>query len=227
MHKRTLLAATVLTVVASSSAVATASAATVTVDKACYATGNDVNRPTDKITFLAAGFPADANINFTASGDKDLGFGQVGPDGSYTGNFTAAYVSPQSGNRAVTTLTAATFDGTASGSASFTVTNTTLTQSPAKARPTTRVSFRARGFVGEKSLYAHYTYTKSEVSHPLVKTVKLGNFTGPCGDLDVKSIKQLPLAKLRHKTVYVTQFDTSPIFHEQQGLYFERTVYVP
>jgi hypothetical protein len=221
MLKRPMLAvATALTVAATPAA---ASAATITVDKPCYSPGY-LGGPQQKIGFTLAGFPADAPVQLNGGqGNADLGFVTTGADGGFLGSYNVDNLSK---GRSTFSLTAATFDGTAGASTSYTVSATSVTMTPSVARPSTKVSFKARGFVGAKTLYAHYAYTRSEVSHPLVKTVKLGVLTGPCGDLDVKKMKQLPLTKLKHKKVYEIQFDTSAAFHRQQGQYVTRTVFV-
>lgn len=226
MIQSKILAATVSTVavVLSGAGAGVASAATVTVDKSCYSTGAvDAERP--KVGFMLAGFPAESNIQLNGGiGNGDLGFVTAGPDGGFEGLFP---VDALSKGRATYGLTATTFDSTVTASTSYTVAAPGVSMVPAVARPATKVTFKARGFVGGTVLYAHYAITKSEVSHPLVKTVKLGALKGPCGDLDTKRLAQLPVKKPRHKTVYEIQFDTSPTFKRQKGLYIARTVFVP
>ncbi|WP_354701028.1 hypothetical protein DSM112329_01332 [Paraconexibacter sp. AEG42_29] len=223
MFKRSLLAATVLAVAATP---ALASAATLTVDKPCFSDGY-VDGPKQKIGFTAGGFPADAFVQLNG-----------GFDNSYIGDFTTTagggfegeFDTPSLGSlkRMTFPLSAALSPNReVSASTTFTVADAAVSMSPPVARPTTKVSYKAQGFVGGKFLYAHYAYTKSPVSHPLVKTVKLGALTGPCGDLTTKKAKQLPLAKLKRKTVYEIQIDASPVFKRQQGNYITRTVFVP
>ncbi len=203
---------------------AAASAATVTVDKPCYSAGS-VDGPQQRVGFTLAGFPSEANVQINGgNGNGDLGFVTAGADGGFEGSFP---VDALSKGRATYPLNAVTFDGTTSASTSYTVAAAGVSMVPSVARPATKVAFKARGFVGGKVLYAHYAITKSAVSHPLVKTLKLGTLKGPCGDLDVKKMPQLPVKHPRRKTVYEIQFDTSPTFKRQQGLYVTRTVFVP
>jgi hypothetical protein len=221
MLTRPMLAAATALAVAAIPAVA--SAATITVDKPCYSPGY-LGGPQEKVGFTLAGFPAETPVQLNGGlGNVDLGFVTTGAAGGFLGSYNVDNLSK---GRSTFSLTAATFDGTVSASTSYTVSATSVTMTPSVARPSTKVAFKARGFVGGKTLYAHYAYKRSEVSHPLVKTVRLGALTGPCGDLDVRKMKQLPLAKLKHRTVYEIQFDTSAAFHRQQGQYVARTVFV-
>lgn len=226
MNPSTILTATVSTVavVFSGTVTATAAAATVTVDKPCYSPGFQ-GGPAEKVGFTLGGFPAEAPVQLNGGiGGSDLGFVTTGADGGFLGQFPVPDLAK---GRAVYGLRAATFDDTVAASTTFTVAAAGVSQTPAVARPTTKVSFKARGFVGGKSLYAHYAYTRSDVSHPLVKTVKLGALRGPCGDLDTKRAKLLPLATLKRRTVYEIQFDTSPKYVRQGGLQVTKTVFVP
>jgi hypothetical protein len=221
MLKRPLLvAATALTVAATP---AVASAATIAVDRPCYSPGY-LGGPQQKVGFTLAGFPAEAPVQLNGGqGNADLGFVTTGVDGGFLGSYNVDNLSK---GRSTFSLTAETFDGAVRASTSYTVSATSVSMTPSVAQPSTKVAFKARGFVGAKTLYAHYAYTKSEVSHPLVKTVRLGALKGPCGDLDVKKMKQLPLARLKHKKVYEIQFDTSFAYKRQQGQCVTRTVFV-
>lgn len=219
-------AAAVLTVavVLSGTAAGVASAATVTVDKSCYSPGY-VGGPSQKVGFTLAGFAPDSNVQLNGGiGNGDLGFVTTGPSGGFLGEFPVPDLAK---GRATYGLTATPFDNSPGAATTFTVAAAGVSMVPTVARATSKVMFKARGFVGGTSLYAHYAITKSDVSHPLVKTVKLGALKGPCGDLDTKKAKLLPLSTLKRKTVYEIQFDTSAKYVRQQGLQVTRTVFVP
>src|ERR687886_169712 len=51
----------------------------------------------------------------------------------------------------------------------FAVAKLQVTMSPAKARPSTTVTFRAQGFIEGGALYAHYIYSRSQTSKKHVK----------------------------------------------------------
>lgn len=224
MLKRSLLALATLAVVA---VPATASAdPSVTTDAPCYPApyvGGDLAH----VGFAVAGFPADTSLQVVGGPEGTSDLGSVTADGA--GAFAGQLPIDGLGDapRVTFPLRVDTSpDRLVTASTSYVVTEHLVTVSPATSNPKRKVAFRIFGFVGGGTIYAHYAFTKSDTKHPLVKTVRLGRLTGPCGDLTTKKVKQLPLAHPK-KGVYEIQFDTSPTFKRQKGMYVTRTVYVP
>lgn len=214
MRKRLLLGATAILLACTPAA---ASAATLTLASPCVRDGS----PALGITL--AGFPPNAMLRLLNDSDL-IDSVQVDDSGGFTGQF--APFSNGDLTTKTSTLTATDDNGT-SATATLTDVDLLVGMAPYKARWSTKVSFRAQGFIEAigTPLYAHYTYVKSDVRHILVKTVKLGTL-GPCGVLNTPKVKQLPVKNPRAGS-YVVQFDASPAFKYQQGVYVERSVYVP
>jgi hypothetical protein len=215
MTLRTAVAAVTLALATAPSA---ASAATITTDQPCY--------PADgvQVGFTLGGFAPGASTSIYGGFDNGYqGTITTGADGAFAGQFPAGTLGDQT--RVTLPLSATADDGSATAATTCLLAARTISMSPSKARPGSKVQFKARGFVGGTTLYAHYAYSKSDVKKVHVKTVKLGTLTGPCGDLDAKKVKQLPLNKPK-KGVYEIQFDTSKAYKRQQGAYVERTVFV-
>jgi hypothetical protein len=212
---RTLLAASLL--VAAAAVPATASAAAITTDRQCYAPGS-------MIGYSMSGYPASAQADLYGGPSNDyLADVVTGPDGAFAGQFAGGAL----GNlrRETFTLSATTDDATVSAATSYIVTARTVTMTPSVARPAGKVRFTARGFFSTGTLYAHYAYSRTGLAKKtLVKTVKLGKLSGPCGDLTTKKVRQLPIDKPR-RGVYEIQFDTSYSYHRLHGDYADRTVF--
>jgi hypothetical protein len=190
-----------------------ASAATFTLDQPCV-------REESGVGFSLAGFAPNAFVRLLQNSDL-IDAIQMGDNGGFEGNFPS-FANGDLTARAVTIT--ATDDAGITLTQPLGVVDLLVGMSPSKARPATKVTFKALGFVEGGTLYAHYTYSKSETKKIPVKTVKLGKL-GPCGALN-KKMKQLPL-KHPKPGVYEIQFDTNPAYKRQVGVYAERTVFVP
>lgn len=197
---------------------AAASAATITLDHGCLRSGAGA-----KVGFTLAGFAPQSFVSLTDNNGL-IDSVRVGDDGGFVGEYSAPSVSAS--GRDLRTVVASG-DGGLQAAAQYTMIGLKVGMKPGKAKPTTKVSFLAQGFVEAvgKPLYAHFTYAKNQAAHKLVKTVKLGTLQGPCGTLTSAKLTQLPLKKPKAGP-YVIQFDTSPSFKLQQGVYVERSVFV-
>ena len=82
------------------------------------------------------------------------------------------------------------------------VTDFTVSASPRQARPSSKVTFRARGFPPGRTLYAHYLFNGKGR-----KTVSLGRLAGPCGTIRRKA-RQIPVRKIRIG-LWTVQFDVA------------------
>jgi hypothetical protein len=179
---------------------AAASAATLTLDHPCLRSGS--NTP---VGLALAGFAPQSFVSITDNGAM-IDVIRVGRD--------------------VHTVVASG-DGGLSATAQYTLIRLGVGMQPGKAKSTTKVRFLAQGFVEDvgKPLYAHVTYAKNAAAHKHVKTIKLGALQGPCGTLTSAKLTQLPVKKPKSGP-YVIQFDANPAFKLQQGVYFERSVFV-
>lgn len=209
-------AAGALAVLLAASAAPAASAASLSISTAC------VVASAPRIEFSVSGFTADAMVSLYDNTDF-LDVVTVGGDGGFAGGFQGRHSIT---GRETRTLTAADAAGnTASGTYQFT--DLAFVQNPAVAKkPTSKVAYAFDGFIGGGTLYAHYTFSKSDTKKIPAKTVALGTLEGPCGALITKKVTALPVKKPK-VGVYEIQFDTSKAYKRQQGVYLETTIYVP
>lgn len=180
----------------------TALGAAIAPDKPCYiSTVQGVQPIVEPINLAGSGFTPGAPVNIAVDGQF---VARVITDGA--GNFSAGRVSPpsiSSGEKGFT-ITAADAAGQRANATSR-VTSFGVSASPKRARPRSKVTFRARGFTGSgvtkrRILYAHYIYKNKHI-----KTVRLGKVSSPCGTL-TKKARQIPLKRPRIGT-YNVQFD--------------------
>lgn len=197
-------------------AAAPASAATLSISTGCAVTASP------RIEFSVGGFAPDAMISLYDNTDY-LDAITVGGDGGFVGGFQGRHTIT---GRETRTVTAADAAGN-TASATYLFTDLAFVQSPATVtKPTSKVAYAFDGFVGGGTLYAHYTFSKSETKKIPAKTVALGTLQGPCGGLLTKKVTALPVKKPK-AGVYEIQFDTSKAYKRQQGVYLETTIFVP
>jgi hypothetical protein len=198
---------------------AAASAATITLDRPCLRAGAG-----DKVGVTLVGFAPQSFVSIIDNNGL-IDSVRVGDDGGFVGEYSAPAGVSATGRDVHTVI--ARGDGGLETDAQYTLIGLKVGMNPGKAKSTTKVKFLAQGFVEAvgKPLYAHFTYAKNQAAHKLVKTVKLGTLQGPCGTLTSAKLTQLPLKKPKSGP-YVIQFDTSPAFKLQQGVYVERSVFV-
>lgn len=176
-----------------------------------------------KIDFMLAGFAADGLVTLNDNGSF-LDVVTVGGDGSFVGSFGAQHRNP---GLELHTLTATDASGN-SASGTFSVTELGFIQTPPgpSVKPSSKVTYTFDGFIGGGTLYAHYVFSKSQTQKQLATTVKLGTLQGPCGTLKTGKLTAIPLKKPKVGT-YEIQFDTSPTYKRQQGVYLETYLYSP
>lgn len=181
--------------------------ATITADKQCYiSTVQGVQPIVEPITLTGSGFTPGSRVNIAVDGQF---VAQVQADPA--GNFTAGRVSPPSISKGEKgfTITASDLAGQTARAVSR-VTSFGVSASPRRARPRSRVTFRARGFTGSgvtdsRVLYAHYIFKNKHI-----KSVRLGRVSSPCGTLKKKA-RQIPLKRPRIGT-YNVQFDLAKTY---------------
>lgn len=143
--------------------------------------------------------PGEPTLPITATGFTPNGFVRVTADGQpigsgvadAAGNFSAPFFAPTpEGRRTEQTFQLAATDsaGVAAPAVPLRVTRLTVTL-PRRARPTSRVRFRAHGFRNEEPVYLHVRR-----GGRTLRSVRLGPAQGPCGTVS-RRMKYLPLAR--------------------------------
>jgi hypothetical protein len=195
-----------------------ASAATLTPDRACY-------RVNQIMELTVSGFPSGDLVSFF--GDQRPLRGVYGPDGQETyieGDGTAgvqAYGDDQRFAARPYALEAESDHVDADGNAVRTVADAavriiggfTASASPpaTSSRPARKVRYRVAGAVELTPVFLHVTRERlgAHPGKPLRRTVKLGTPTGPCGALDVRA-SQLGGMRARRGYAYSRTIDLSP-----------------
>lgn len=197
----TLGAAVTLVAVTSGVAVATASAATITVTPPCV-----VDLPGDpgsQMAVTGTGFTPGDVINVSAPNDAAFGYNTA----DAAGNLAIAMSAPVLGtiHPAVASFTLTASDDlnplAVPPTATFSVANLAVQTIPAQAKPTKRVTWKFSGFIPGKTIYAHYLHGKK-----VTATKAFGRAAGPCGTLDTKAVFYPGKAKY---ATYKVQVDNS------------------
>jgi hypothetical protein len=188
---------------------AAAPAATVSVEKTCYAEG-------DEITVSGTGFTPNGGVRLAlerADGTvlETSSDPVAGPDGSVSGDyglknetgwFTAQQTRFQMTLRLTDTANAAT---EATTSFTFSRWNVGVRTRGGKIHPRRRLTINAIGYTTSigKSLYAHWTWRGRRVH-----TRRLGRLRGACGDLRATLRRGFPF-RVRRRGVYQVAFNSS------------------
>jgi hypothetical protein len=165
---------------------AAAQAASLTTDRACYATPQQ--RP-DTVTLRASGLPASTPYTVSLDGKPLAGSASTDAAGAMTGTLPAPRLEDAATRRRhVVTVQA----GDVSVSSTFSVARLSADFSPGSGDPRKmRVRFRVSGFglLGEAAprVYVHYVSPKGRHR----TTVALGPADGPCGELKRSALKRL------------------------------------
>ena len=193
---------------------AAASAASLTVDAPCYRQGARVN-------FTLAGYTPGEFVTLSYNGGL-LDAVQVGSDGSYLGSFDAGRTGD--GETVHSTQLIGSDPAGNTASAAVLVSVPFVSVKPTNTKPSKLATIKVSGFFDVATVYAHYAYTKSDVSHPLKKTIKLGKPQGPCGTLTYRG-KLLPFKKPK-SGVWEIQVDGRFGFKRQVAPYAATTTFV-
>lgn len=182
------------------SAPAAASAQSLIIQPQCVLAGQEV-----LVGFT--GFAPDSLVTFTNDGNADVL--TMGSDGGFIGTFTAGTVGDAT-TRSVTATAQPTMGG-ATVSDTYSIVQKGFTLSNPRS-PRSKLTVRARGLIGGGAVYVHYAYKRRESTTPkLVRTVKLGTATGPCG-LFTKSLKRALNVSKPKKGIYEIQVDGSKTY---------------
>jgi hypothetical protein len=197
-----VLTATACALSASAGALAApASAATISVDKACYV--NTATGPAP-LTVTGSGFAPGESVQ-VSGGTTD-----IDTTADATGSFTATGSAPELNSKAAgtrwTTLTASGFDPTTGQLVSATTralsanlaVSTKPLSVPVKDLRTHKVTFTFSGFTPGKAIYGYYLRKR------VVATTRYGRATGRCGTLKHKALLLPPgqSTKVRYGLVF-------------------------
>jgi hypothetical protein len=173
---------------------AEASAGQIAVDRPCYAENQPIN-------VTGGGFTPNGAVQLTYADGSYAGQATADAAGNVTAIASAPLVAQ---SQAPTTLTATdAANPTNTGSVPLQVTKLRVSVQPTRARPHTRVTYRARGFTTGTTLYGHYLYKGR-----LRKNARVGKLATPCGTI-TKHMSLLPLKRIRYG-VWTVQFDANP-----------------
>ncbi|HEX2161993.1 MAG TPA: hypothetical protein VHF88_09260 [Thermoleophilaceae bacterium] len=167
---------------------ATALAATLSVDKACYGAG-------ERVQFSGGGYTPNGAVALSVSG-RQLGVGSANAVGEFTANLAA----PEIDGKRRTDIFTATDQANLALTASVPVLLTSLNVAvkPRNGDPSKPKRIVARGFTKGRTLYAHVRRGKVK------RNLRVGRLKGPCGTLSVKRRLFPPGAK---PGLYKVQFD--------------------
>jgi hypothetical protein len=166
-----------------------ADAASLTVDKECYAPGDAVN-------FAGAGFTPSGAVAISVEGQQ-LGTGDADAAGAFTLGLTAPTID---GRQRTDTFTATDQTNLAvTASVPVKLTSLDVRIKPKDGNPGRKKRITARGFTDGKTLYAHVRRGK------LKRNIKIGRLKGACKTLNVKKRLFSPDAK---SGIYKVFFDT-------------------
>jgi hypothetical protein len=184
----------VLLLLALGAAPASAHAATITTDRACYRPG-----ATASVTlsgFTAAPDPFDMRVNDDVAAEV-----RVGADGAGTASFRVPRGAPPQ------PVTVRVQDSLAIlAETTVRVSVPIVEMSPTRAKPSTRVTYLATGFDTSGPVYLHVVRRGRAL-----RTVRLGTAARPCEEI-AASIAQIPLRGRIAKGAYRLQFDASPTY---------------
>ena len=181
----------VLPVIATAlAAAASAQAATLAGDKACYQESEPVN-------VVGTGFTPNGSVNFSRD-NQAFGTITAGPTGTVTGAGSAPRISPARERRF-------TLEARDAANPAIFATITPLatvfsvTVKPQSGNPARKRRIRARGFTRGKSLYVHVRRGGKG------RNIKLGRLKSPCG---TKRVSKRIFRRKAKTGTYSVQFDT-------------------
>ena len=191
---------------------ASAASLTVSPEKRCYSSGEQVN-------LLGADFTPLSTVTITRDGQplrprSDL---STYADGAFNGLLT---LFQQRGRRTKTYAATDSTDPTLTASKQITVVAPRVGLEPAHGAPGRRMSITASGFATGPIRWAHVTYRRN------TRNLKLGSLSGACGALKARR-RLLPRDAGLGK--HIIQFDTSRRYLRESGAYdlYEITVSRP
>ena len=207
---RTQLTSLTLVVAMFGFGAAAAGAATLNVDRPCYA---DASQRQDMVSYSGTGFVANKPYTVTLDG-KPLagGIGTVDGAGDLAGSFIAPALSTVGKHTREHTFVLGVSDGINAPQIGFTVSKLFADFLPAQGNPKTlNVAFRLFGFALQgtpnPTIYVHYVAPGGKVK----KTYSLGHGRGACGSRPHTAKRRLFAFKPAHGS-WTLQFDTSKAY---------------
>ena len=192
---------------------AVAEAGTLLPLKACYVSANEGSR--EPVYLEGNGYTPNATVTINLDG-TDVGTATI----DAAGNLPRGFVRAPFLSRGEKTFTiTVTEQGAPAPAATVTskVTALSVSVSPKRARPTSRVTWRGRGFTGAGPVYQHYVKGKKRRT-----TRRLAVPTGDCGTFEVKA-KQFPFRPGRG--LWTLQMDQQRAYSAQPNGVFVRLLF--
>jgi len=216
MHIHRLATLGAVVTVSAVAAPATALGATIEALKPCYVSVPTSPPQVEAMSLRGGGFTPNSKVDIAVDGSPAVTNVAVDPAGNLPPDLQAPapviaqrdkafqIVATQQGNPAVTATTTSR------------VTALNVGIQPRRARPSSRVLFRGRGFTGEGPVYAHYRY-KGKTR----KTVKFKP-SGPCGKFSQRK-RQIPVSR-PGTGQWTVQFDQQKRYERTPESVFVRLV---
>ena len=209
MRARTAAA---LAVAAALIAPAAASAATLGPLKPCYVSVGPGEEEREAIDVRASGFTPLSTVDVLVSGEA-VASGQADVLGEVAARVRAPYREDGEGRFPVAVVERGNPANVAAGGSK--VSALTVMIRPKRARPSSRVRFRGRGFTGQGAVYGHYVFGGRER-----ETVRLARPHGDCGTFSVRR-RQIPVESPRTGS-WTLQVDQQEAYSERPASAFVR-----
>ena len=163
-----------------------AAGATFTALKPCYVSLAGTQPATETINLAGSGFTPNSKVDIAVDGQTKVNGAPVDPAGNLAASAQAPFVSQRDRAFTVTATEQGAPAPAAVGNTRVTALNVGI--QPRRARPSSKVRFRGRGFTGAGKVYAHYRYKG--------KTRKRVSFTpkGACGKFNARK-RQIPVRR--------------------------------
>jgi hypothetical protein len=179
MRPRSLIPLVAAALASAALAPATAGAARITLDPACY-----LSSGTGLLT--GSGFRPRARWTAKLSGTKEIGTGRIDRDGAIRARFTAPVYRGTKGTRE---YTLSVTDGSRVASTTFLMSPLDASFAPRTGDPATlRVRWRVLGLGPRHGVYVHYVTPRGRHK----RTVRIGTTRGACGSLKTGPIALFP-----------------------------------
>lgn len=159
------------------STAATAQAAVITTDRACYV---------EQQPMAIAGTQFAPNSRYTVATDQLFAFGDADAAGNWLSTTETAPIVPERTTRPKTFTLTAKQDGVDVATASFDVVNLLVTLASTRGKPTSSTTWRFSGFTPGESIYVHVRRGGKTLAN-----VRMGRGDARCGRLSTRQ-RRLP-----------------------------------
>ncbi len=187
--------------------------------KPCYVSVEDQRNPgkpleLEPIDVAGGGFAPNSKVDIAVDGKVVVANVPVDPQGNLPAGVQAAPPFVSDGDKPFQLVATQQGDPAATASQASRVTALNVGIQPRRARPSSKVRFRGRGFTGPGRVYAHYRYKN--------KTRKTVSFkpSGPCGQFSARK-RQIPVSR-PGTGQWTVQFDQQKAYARTPSTVFVR-----